>query len=78
VPDLPEKTVARRRQLGDHLRTARQGLGLTQENTAHAAGLDRSFYGEVEIGKHSLTVDGLFAIPDALSVTVEELVRDIK
>lgn len=76
VPTTPEIAARRRRQLGDTIRATRLAAGLTQEKTAHAAGLDRSFYVEVETGKHSLTVDRLFAIADALDVRAADLLAD--
>lgn len=77
VPDLPETTIIRRRQLGEHLRSTRHDLGLTQAMIAHVSGIDRSFYVEVETSKRSLTLDRLFAIADALQVTAAELLRGI-
>lgn len=77
VPELPERTATRRRQLGDTIRATRLAAGLTQEKAAIAAGLDRSFYVEVETGKHSLTVDRLFAIADALNVPAARLIDGI-
>lgn len=50
---------------------------MTQEKVALAAGLDRSFYVEVETGKHSLTVDRLFAIADALDATAASLLDGV-
>jgi len=78
VPELPETTLRRRRALGDTIRATRIAAGLTQEKAAIAAGLDRSFYVEVETGKHSLTVDRLFAMADALDVPAAHLLDGIK
>jgi transcriptional regulator with XRE-family HTH domain len=75
---MPSEVAARRRQqLGEHIRAARTATGLTQEKTAHAASLDRSFYVEVETGRHSLTVDRLFSIADALEVPIVSLLEGI-
>lgn len=74
----PLTTARRRRQLGDTIRATRLAAGLTQEKAALAAELDRSFYVEVETGKHSLTVDRLFAIADALEVPAADLLSSIE
>ena len=50
---------------------------MTQERLALAANIDRSFYVDVENGKHSLTVDRLFAVADALRVKPARLLEDI-
>lgn len=50
---------------------------MTQERLALAADLDRSFYVDVENGHHSLTVDRLFAIADALRVRASRLLEGI-
>lgn len=50
--------------------------GITQEQLAHAAGLDRSFYVEVETGKHSIALDRVFDLAAALRVSARDLVPD--
>ena len=50
---------------------------MTQEQVALAANLDRSFYVDVENGHHSLTVDRLFAVADALGVKPARLLEGI-
>lgn len=74
----PDRAAVRRRQLGDRLRARRAVSELTQERLALAAGLDRSFYVEVESGKHSLSVDRLFAVAEALGVTASSLLDGIE
>jgi len=78
VPALPDTAARRRRQLGDTIKATRKAAGFTQEKTALLAGLDRSFYVEVESGKHSLTVDRLFAIAEALDVSAADLLAGIQ
>jgi transcriptional regulator with XRE-family HTH domain len=55
----------------------RKAAGLTQERVALSAGLDRSFYVDVENGHHSLAVDRLFAVADALGVPAARLLDGI-
>lgn len=72
-----EHAARRRAELGDRLRATRKSAGLTQEATALEAGLDRSFYVDVENGHHSLTVERLFAIADALGTSPADLLAGI-
>ena len=58
------------------MRAARQAAGLTQEALAHAAGMDRSFYVELETAVHSTTVDRVCELAAALGVPVADLFRD--
>ena len=52
--------------IGAAIRTARRRVGLSQEDLAHDAGLDRSYVGGIERGEHNLTVLNLLRIADAL------------
>lgn len=62
--------------LGLQLRRLRQGQKLTQERLALAVGMDRSFYVEVELGRHSLSVDRLCDLADALNVSTAQLLAN--
>jgi transcriptional regulator with XRE-family HTH domain len=77
VTEEPDRAARRRHELGHQLRAQRQAAGLTQEQLALDAGLDRSFYVDVENGHHSLTVDRLFAIADALGTQADQLLAGI-
>ena len=59
---------------GHALRDARQAAGLTQEAVANAAGMDRSFYVEVENAVHSTTLDRVCELADVLGVPLADLV----
>lgn len=76
---IPESDVVvrRRAELGANLKKWRAVRRMTQERLALAANIDRSFYVDVENGKHSLTVDRLFAVADALRVKPARLLEDI-
>lgn len=76
---MPEPTAIAlrgRAAFAGTLRKARMTRGLTQEQLAHAAGLDRSFYVEVETGKHSLALDRVFDLAAALQVSPRDLMPD--
>jgi transcriptional regulator with XRE-family HTH domain len=59
---------------GNVLREARQGKGLSQEELAAAAGLDRSFISLVERGIQSPNVVILLRIAEVLGVPAAQLV----
>jgi transcriptional regulator with XRE-family HTH domain len=58
-----------------NLRLLRQGAGLTQEQLADLAGLDRNYIGKLEREANSPTVDTLETIALALQIDVELLIR---
>lgn len=68
---------------GEAVRKARSGKGLTQEETAIASGLDRSYYGHLERatrGAPSLTTiwdiaEALDVKPSALLIETEAILR---
>jgi transcriptional regulator with XRE-family HTH domain len=51
----------------------RKVRGLSQEELAHLAGLDRSYVGAVERGERNLGLDNLHRLADALGCPVREL-----
>lgn len=63
----------RRAAFARRLRFLRERAGKSQAVVAAAAGVDRSFYVEVEGAKHSVSVDKVFLIADALGIAVAEL-----
>lgn len=54
--------------LGDAIRRARTGAGLSQEALAVDADLDRSYMGGIERGEHNPTVMNIMKIADALEL----------
>jgi len=63
----------RRAALGARLRVLRRRNNLTQADLASAAGMHRTFLTEVETARHSITLDRLHALADALGVTIHQL-----
>lgn len=59
--------------LGEAIRRARIGVGLSQEALAVDAGLDRSYMGGIERGEHNLTVMNLVKIAGALQTSPSAL-----
>lgn len=60
--------------LGARVRTARTSNGLTQEALAHQAGLAAPHLQRLERGVGNPTVATLFALADALQITVHDLI----
>jgi transcriptional regulator with XRE-family HTH domain len=80
----PRKKVQNRTQVqpttgpkwafGKVLRDAREGKGLSQEQLAEAAGLDRSFISLVERGIQTPNIVVLLKIAEVLNVSAAELI----
>jgi transcriptional regulator with XRE-family HTH domain len=63
------------RALGDAIRARRQERGLSQEELAHEASLDRSYMGQVERGEKNLGFTNLLKISGALDLKPSDLLR---
>jgi transcriptional regulator with XRE-family HTH domain len=74
VRNTEDLAEARRIAFANRVREVRTRVGLTQKAAAEAAGLDRSFYVEVETGKHSISVDRLYRVADALGTSIHDLI----
>ncbi len=61
--------------LGTTIRARRAELGLSQEELAHAAGVDRSYMGGLERGEHNLTVITLCRIAAAVDLCPSDLLK---
>jgi transcriptional regulator with XRE-family HTH domain len=61
----PEQ-LDRRTAFGARLRELRTRRGLSQEQLAHIAGLDRTYVGSVERGERNISLDNIWALADAL------------
>jgi transcriptional regulator with XRE-family HTH domain len=62
--------------LGAAIRKRRLELGLSQEQLAERAGLDRSYVGQVERGDNSIALLSLVSTANALGVTLEWLMKE--
>ena len=61
--------------LGEAIRRARTGAGLSQEALAVDADLDRSYMGGIERGEHNLTVMNIVKIANALKLKPSTLLE---
>jgi len=77
APDADPAVAARLQAFGRRLRELRTAAGRTQTGLAAEAGIDRSFYWNVEAGKNNISLEKIFALADALGVDVAELFRGL-
>jgi transcriptional regulator with XRE-family HTH domain len=63
--------------VGAAIRKRRQMKGLSQEELADRAGLDRTHVYRLETGRLSMTLRTLKTVADTLGVRVRDLVADI-
>lgn len=67
----PEQKTQCRRRIGLRVQDLRHMAGLTQEQLADRAGLQRTHVGRIETGKYDVTIPVLQAIAEALGMTVD-------
>ena len=63
---------------GRNVQSARQALGISQEELADRAGLHRTYIGMVERAERSISLQNAKKIADALNVTLDNLLNDGK
>lgn len=65
------------RELGSRIRAQRKRIGLTQEELALVAGVDRSYFGAVERGERNITFMVLYRLSVALHCDIAALTQDM-
>ena len=60
-----------RERIGCRVATLRKLNGMTQEQLAQAAGLQRTHVNRIEAGKYAVTLEVIQAIAEALGMTVD-------
>lgn len=66
--DIKQQT---RERIGGRIATLRRLRGLTQEQLAQEAGLQRTHVNRIEAGKYAVTIDVVQAIAQVLGMTVD-------
>ena len=66
-----EQKQQTRERVGKRIATLRKLAGLTQEQLAEKAGLQRTHVGRIEAGKYAVTLEVVQAIAEALGMTVD-------
>jgi transcriptional regulator with XRE-family HTH domain len=63
-------------KFGKAVRSRREAMGISQENLAYKAGVNRTYIGTIERGEKSVTVASIVKIAKALDVTAAEIFQD--
>lgn len=63
--------------LGDVIRKYREGRSLSQEEFSELCGISRAYYGRIERGEHSITIEKCQQISDALHIRLADLFIDL-
>ena len=66
-----EQKQQTRERIGERIATLRKLAGMTQEQLADRAGLQRTHVGRIEGGKYAVTLEVVQAIAEALGMTVD-------
>lgn len=70
-PGLAEQRL---KAIGDRIRQVRHERGLSQERLAELAGCHRTYLSLIELGKRNFYIGSLYAIADALEVSLTDLI----
>ena len=62
---------------GNNLRKFREQKNMTQEQFAEECGISRAYYGRLERGEHSITIELCQDIADFLGIHISELFTDL-
>ena len=60
---------------GQRVRAIRKRQGISQEQLAHLAQIDRNYMGKIERGEFNLTLTKIYQISEALQIEVSELFK---
>lgn len=64
-------------QFGHILRKIREGRQMTQEEFAEFCGISRAYYGRIERGEHSATLELCQKVSEATGLSFVEIFEDI-
>jgi transcriptional regulator with XRE-family HTH domain len=72
---MPDWVPARRREIGDRIRTARRAAGLSQIQLGERVGRDHKSIHRYETAQRAPSLTDLLLIADALGIPLAELVQ---
>ncbi|MGI8757494.1 MAG: helix-turn-helix domain-containing protein [Acidimicrobiales bacterium] len=75
MPKGSIEITERQRLFADRVRHYRHELGLSQEQLAHKAHVDRTYVASLETGRRNVSLDLIGVLAGALEVDAAELVR---
>jgi transcriptional regulator with XRE-family HTH domain len=73
-----EPTSPLQREFGDRVRARRNDLGLTQEQLADRADLQRAYIGQLETGMRSVGLNNLARLAKALEMDLGDLLEGLQ
>lgn len=65
------------KQIGERIKSFREDKGLSREEVAFEAGISGSYLGMIERGEYDFKISKLFAIANALNLSVENLIKNL-
>jgi transcriptional regulator with XRE-family HTH domain len=71
---MSENNETTRKKLGDKVRKAREKARLTQAEVAERAGINSSYYAQIERGEVNLSIDKLQGIAKVLKIKSLDIV----
>ena len=75
-PKIKNKKI--RDSLSTAIRKKRNKLGLSQEEIAYRANIDRSYLSEIECGKVAVSVEVAYLIAKALKTSLTNIIKEIE
>jgi transcriptional regulator with XRE-family HTH domain len=76
VPKPPKVVVLSKKEIGERLRTLRQGRGITQVRLAKMLGTQQTAISQVELGNRGLTIQQVVKLAKALSVPTDAILAE--
>lgn len=73
MPSATPKQLALRKAFGARVRELRLAAGLSQEELAHRAEIDRSYVGQVERGERNISLDNIHRLAESLETVASRL-----
>ena len=70
--------ISYKNRLGWYLRDTRRKADLSQEAFADKIGINRTYYGNLERGENSISIDRLQKISSALDIPLSELFKQVE
>ena len=65
-------------KFGKFLKQVREEAGLSQEEFAYKLGINRTYYGNLERGENSISIDKLQKISRVLNIPLSELFKRVE
>jgi transcriptional regulator with XRE-family HTH domain len=63
--------------LGERIRAERKKAGMSQEELAEKADLNRNYIGEIERAEKKITIETLWKIAKALNMRIKDIVDEL-